>query len=174
VYEATPIEAFVLPLLLARYFKSEFLAYRAIAGPSVTRGDFDTRRFDRLKTIVLGRSYVGRAALDPSLLASFDATFVRLFLWYSIAPSKVPGRSWITAARVMRQFRDEAARLGIGMNPFEVYPGRRRSRFLAKVLWVLSGFLPSQRDHFERLRKRSWGREIEWEAPELPRRWAKS
>jgi hypothetical protein len=39
VYEATPIEDFVLPLLLTRYLKSEFQAYRAIAGPSITRGE---------------------------------------------------------------------------------------------------------------------------------------
>src|SRR5215211_457250 len=107
VYEATPIEAFVLPLLLTRYFKSEFQAYRAIAGPSVTRGTFNARRFDRLKTTVLGRAYVERAQFHASTLAAFDAAFVQLFLWYSIAPSKLPGPSWIATARVMRQYREE-------------------------------------------------------------------
>ena len=170
VYEATPIEAFVLPLLVTRYFKSEFQAYRAIAGPSVTRGGFDARRFDRLRTIVLGRRYVEDAGLDPTMLASFDAAFARLFLWYSIAPSKLPGRSWMTAARVMRQYRDEAARLGIGMTPFDVHPGGRKSRLLARLLWVVSGFLPSQRTHFDRLRQQSWGREIEWTTPQMPDR----
>ena len=174
VYEATPIEAFVLPLLVRRYFKSEFRAYRAIAGPSITRGEFDPRRFDRLKTIVLGRSYVKGAELHRSQRTPFDAAFVRLFLWYSIAPSRLPGRSWITAARVMRQYRGEAAQLGISMDPFDVYPGGRKSGLLARFLWVLSGLLPSQQYHFDRLRQRSWGREIEWQAPELPRRWAKT
>jgi hypothetical protein len=173
VYEATPIEAFVLPLLVKRYFKSEFQAYHAIAGPSVTRGEFNPRRFDRLKTIVLGRSYLKGAQLDRTMLAPFDAAFARLFLWYSIAPSKLPGRSWITAVRVMRQYRDEAAQLGIGMEPFDVYPGGRKSRLLARLLWTLSGLLPSQRSHFDRLRQQSWGREIEWTAPEMPKRWAR-
>ena len=173
VYEATPIEAFVLPLLLKRYFKSHFRAYRAIAGPSVTRGRFDQRRFDRLMTTALGRSYLKRARLEPSTLASFDAAFARLFLWYSIAPSRLPGQSWIIAARVMRQYREEAAQLGIGMDPFDVYPGGRKSRFVARLLWAASAALPSQRKHFDRLRERSWGREIEWAAPELPKRWAK-
>jgi glycosyltransferase involved in cell wall biosynthesis len=173
VYEATPIEAFVLPLLLTRYFKSEFQAYRAIAGPSVTRGTFNARRFDRLKTTVLGRSHVERAQLDASTLAPFDAAFVRLFLWYSIAPSKLPGPSWFAAVRVMRQYREEAARLRIGMDPFSVYPGGRKSRFVAGLLWALSAALPSQRNHFDGLRRRSWGRDIEWVAPELPERWAK-
>ena len=174
VYEATPIEAFVLPLLVTHYFKSDFQAYRAIAGPSVTRGAFDARRFDRLRTTVLGRRYLESAELSQSMLAPFDAAFARLFLWYSIAPSKLPGRSWIVAARVMRQYREEAARLGTSMDPFDVYPGGRKSRFVARLLWMLSGLLPSQRGHFDRLRQRSWSREIEWEAPELPRRWAKN
>ena len=173
VYEATPIEDFVLPLLLTRYLKSEFQAYRAIAGPSITRGEFDPRRFDRLRTTVLGRSYLERARLDPSKLAPFDAAFARLFLWYSIAPSRLPGRSWIIATRVMRHYREEAARLGIRMDPFSVYPGGRRSRFIARLLWALSAALPSQRGHFDRLRQRSWGREIDWPVPELPKRWAK-
>jgi hypothetical protein len=174
VYEATPIEAFVLPLLVTRYYKSDFQAYRAIAGPSVTRGDFDERRFDRLTTIVLGRSYLTGATLDQSTLAPFDAAFVRLFLWYSIAPSRVPGRSWIVAARVMRQYRDEAARLRVGVNPFDVYPGGRQSRLVAGLLWAISAALPSQQNHFDRLRQRRWGREIEWTAPELPMRWART
>lgn len=173
VYEATPIEVFVLPLLLTRYFKSEFQAYHAIAGPSVTRGAFDPRRFDRLKTTVLGRRYMERARLEPSTLAPFDAAFARLFLWYSIAPSRRPGRSWITAARVMRQYREEAAQLGISADPFDVYPGARKSRIVARLLWIVSAALPSQRSHFDRLRERSWRREIEWTTPELPNRWAK-
>ena len=78
-----------------------------------------------LKTIVLGRSYVKGAQLDRSMLAPFDAAFARLFLWYSIAPSKLPGRSWITATRVMRQYREEAAQLGIGLDPFDLLPGSR-------------------------------------------------
>ena len=173
VYEATPIEDFVLPLLLTRYLKSEFQAYRAIAGPSITRGEFDLRRFDRLRTTVLGRSYLQRARLDPSTLAPFDAAFARLFLWYSVAPSRLPGRSWIIAARVMGHYREEAARLGIRMDPFNVYPGGRKSRFVARLLWALSAALPSQRGHFDRLRQRSWGREIDWAVPKLPERWAK-
>lgn len=173
VYEAMPIEAFVLPLLLTRYFKSDFRAYRAIAGPSVTRGQFDARRFDRLKTTVLGRDYVQRAGLEPSKLRPFDAAFARLFLWYSIAPSRLPGPSWITAARVMRQYREETARLAIRVDPFGVYPGRRKSRFVVRLLWVLSAALPSQRNHFDEMRQRSWGRDIEWSPPEIPERWAK-
>lgn len=170
VYEATPVEVFVLPLILTRYFKSEFQAYRAIAGPSVTRGEFDPRRFDRLKTTVLGRLYLERARLEPSALAPFDAAFARLFLWYSVAPSRLPGRSWITAARVMRQYREETAQLGISVDPFDVYPGGRKSRFVARLLWAVSAALPSQRKHFDRLRERSWGRDIEWAVPELPKR----
>jgi hypothetical protein len=79
------------------------------------------------------------------MLGPFDAAFARLFLWYSVAPSRLPGRSWITAARVMRHYREEAARLGISMDPFNVYPGGRKSRFIAGLLWALSAALPSQR-----------------------------
>ena len=172
LYEATPIEAFVLPLLLNRYFKSDFLAYRAIAGPSVTRGARQNPRYyDRLQTIALGRAFLHEAKLATAERAEFDRAFVRLFLWYSIKPSKVPGRSWLTAMRVMRQYRDEAARFAITIDPLDEYPGRARSRLVAKLLWRLSRLMPSQQAYFDRLRQDSWNRPIEWTAPELPERW---
>ncbi len=175
LYEATPIEAFVLPLLLNRYFKSDFRAYRAIAGPSVTRGATQNPRyFDRLQTTVLGRAFVHEAKLEPAERAEFDRAFIRLFLWYSIKPSKIPGRSWLTAMRVMRQYRDEAARFAITIDPLEVYPGGRRSRVVARLLWRLSRLMPSQHAYFDRLRQGSWDRPIEWTAPEIPERWRTS
>lgn len=175
VYEATPIEDFVLPLLLTSYFKSDFPAYQAIAGPSVTRGaEANPRYFDRLKTIALGREWIAGAKLPAAARETFDVAFVRLFLWYSIVPSKLPGRSWLNAARVMRQYRDEAARFGITMNPFDIYPGRKLSRFVARLLWSLSLLMPSQTSHFDRVRQGAWGREIEWTAPEIPARWRRN
>ena len=175
LYEATPIEAFVLPLLLNRYFKSDFLAYRAIAGPSVTRGARQNPRyFDRLRTTVLGRAFAHEAKLEPAARADFDRAFIRLFLWYSIKPSKVPGRSWFTAMRVMRHYRGEAARFAITIDPLDVYPGRARSRLVVRVLWELSRLMPSQHTFFVRLRQGCWDRPIEWTAPEMPERWRTS
>ena len=172
LYEATPIEVFVLPLLLNRYFKSDFCAYRAIAGPSITRGARQNPRyFDRLKTIALGRAFVHEAKLEPAARVEFDQAFIRLFLWYSIKPSKVPGRSWLTAMRVMRQFRDEATRFEITIDPLSVYPGGARSRLVARFLWRLSSMLPSQRAYFDRLREGSWDRPIKWTPPCIPERW---
>ena len=174
IYEATPIEAFVLPLLLGRYFKSDFQAYRAIAGPSVTRGvGQNPRYFDRLRTIALGRAYVQDARLDPAARSAFDEAFIRLFLWYSIKPSKIPGRSWLTAMRVMRQYRDEARGFAITVDPLDVYPGGKRSRLVARLLWRLSRLMPSQTAYFDRLRRLGWNRPIEWTAPEIPARWRK-
>jgi glycosyltransferase involved in cell wall biosynthesis len=171
VYEATPIEDFVLPFLVQTYFKSDFEAYRVITGQSVTRGRADPRRFDRLKTIVLGMEFARQAKLDPELRERFDAAFVRLFLWYSLRLSPIPSGSWLSAARVMRQYRDVAKRFCVSLDPFDLYGGRARSRIVMRLLWALSFLLPSQRRHFERLRAAAWSQELQWIRPEMPARW---
>ena len=170
IYEATPIEAFVLPLLVKSYLMVDFVAYRGNAdSDSVTRGGgLRDRHFDRLSTIPLGMSCIHAAGLQSHLREPFDAAFVRLFLWYSIRLSRLPGRSWLLAARVMRKFRDEARRFGIGGDPFDHYPGRRTSRRVLRMLWTLSAALPPQDRYFRRLHMRVWGREISWAPPALP------
>lgn len=173
VFEATPLEAFVLPLLLSRYTTRDFAAYKgSIEHASVTRGErFDPRLYDRLETVSLGRAFVQQASLSPAARRAFDAAFVRLFLWYSIRLSKLPDRSWLLAARVMRKFRDEARRFGITGDPFDHYPGRTVSRIVLRFLWALSAALPAQDSFFERLHLRVWGRPILWNPPEMPARW---
>ena len=174
VYEATPIEDFVLPLLIETYFKSDFRAYEVIAGQSVTRGGNDPRRFDRLRTITLGMEFARRAKLDPEICERFDAAFTRLFLWYSLRLSALPGRSWMSAIRVMRQYRDEARRFSIAQNPFDLYSGRARSRMVMRLLWALSFLMPSQQEYFGRLRAKAWPHELEWRLPEMPSRWMRT
>jgi glycosyltransferase involved in cell wall biosynthesis len=174
VYEATPIEDFVLPFLVETYFKSNFEAYRVIIGQSVTRGGTDPRRFDRLKTIVIGMEFARRAKIDPELRERFDAAFVRLFLWYSLRLSTFPSGSWMSAARVMRQYRDEAKGFGISLDPFDLYRGKARSRIVMRLLWMLSFLLPSQRRHLKRLRAKAWSRELQWIPPEMPDRWRRA
>jgi glycosyltransferase involved in cell wall biosynthesis len=169
VYEATPIEAFVLPLLVSRYQRIDFTAYRVSASEnSVTRkaGLPGPRFYDRLQTIPLGFDYLQQAA--PEVRAEFEAAFIRLFLWYSIRLSKLPDRSWLVAARVMRKFRDEARRFGISGDPFDHYPGRPLSRFVLRALWALSASLPSQDRYFNRLHMRSWNRPVSWKPPFPP------
>lgn len=171
IFEATPIEAFVLPLLVSTYFKSDFTAYRANTDcPSVTRtgGRFDPRFYDRLQTLSLGMAYVYSAGVEADRRPDFDAAFVRLFLWYSIRLSKLPGRSWLLAARVMRKYRDESRRFGIRGDPFAHYPGGRASRTVLRTLWALSAELPPQDAYFERLHMRAWGRKISWNPPVPP------
>ena len=174
VYEATPIEDFVLPFLVESYFKSDFRAYEVIAGQSVTRGGSDPRRFDRLKTITLGMKFARQAKLDPRVSERFDAAFIRLFLWYSLRLSGLPGRSWMSAIRVVRQYRNEARRFGIALNPFDLYSGRARSRTVMRLLWALSFLMPSQKGYFGRLRAKAWPHELEWKPPEMPSRWRRA
>jgi len=167
-YEATPIESFVLPLLLERYLKVDFIAYRAnTMSPSITRGSskLAPHRFDCLHTIPLGMAFVDRAALDDPQRARFEAAFIRSFLWYVVAIPPFPGRAWLRTLRVMRQCRDEATRFRLTANPLNFYPGGRRSRLAARLLWALSAALPSQQGYFKRLRERVWAHPIVWEPP---------
>lgn len=172
IFEATPIEAFVLPLLVSSYVVAEFTAYKAnTSSPSVTRGGgkSEARFFDRLATVSLGRAFVRQAQLDRAALARFDEAFVRLFLWYSIRLSKRPDHSWLLALRVMRKFRDEARRFDICDDPFLFYGGGRASRSVMRLLWRISAALPPQDSYFEDLHMSAWGRKLAW-APPIMRR----
>ena len=176
-YEATPLEFFVLPLLVQRYLKVDFVAYRAnTLSPSVTRGSagFQPHYYDCLHTIPLGMAFVDQAQIDESARADFEAAFIRTFLWYVIRISRLPGSSWVRAARVMRQFRDEAKRYGVQMDPLSLYPGRRPSKLLMRFLWIASASLPSQQGYFRSLRARAWAHDMVWEPPELPARYRKT
>jgi Glycosyl transferase family 2 len=172
-YEALPIEAFVLPLIVTDFVRVRYAPYWSNSdNRSVTRSEpRDPRRFDRLSTSARGMAYVGGAHLKPQVRAQFEAAFIRLFLWFSIRLSRWPGSSWAEAARVMRQYREEAAQLGIHIDPLALYPGRRASKAVVSLLWRLSARLPSQQAFFRRLRQCGWGREIVWDVPRLPSRW---
>ena len=175
-YEATPLEFFVLPLLLEHYLKVDFVAYRAnTLTASVTRGvgGFAPHQYDVLQTIPLGMAFVDQANLDQAVRGDFDAAFVRTFLWYVIAVSPLPGPSWVRAARVMRQYRDDAKRLRVLLDPLTLYPGGRLSGLVMRLLWLVSAALPPQRAYFRRLRERVWPGEIAWEPPEMPARYRK-
>jgi hypothetical protein len=167
IYEATPIEAFVLPLLVSRYATSNFKAYLANThSPSVTRASADDPRlFDRLQTVSLGMRHLRQSGIAAADRAPFDAAFTRLFLWYSIRLSRRPGKSWLTAARVMRRYRDEARELDVRGDPFALYPGRSASKRVMRAIWLLSHALPSQKHYFHRLHMCAWGRPITWDPP---------
>ena len=172
-YEATPIEAFVLPLLLRDYLKVPFSAYRAnVDTPSVTRGSskFAAARYDCLRTISLGMTFVNQANLDGAARRPFEAAFVRLFLWYVIAVTRLPGTSWVRAMRIMRLYRSEAERLRVFVDPLPFYPGGRASRLVVALLWRLSALLPPQDRYFGRLRNRVWTHEIVWQPPTIATR----
>ena len=173
-YEATPIEAFILPLVLDQYRKVDFKAYFAnVDTPSITRGSgrFAPARYDCLHTIALGMEFVDQAKLDEVARTQFEAAFVHLFLWYVISLSPLPGRSWLRAMRVMRLYRARAKRLRVLVDPLSLYPGSRASRLIVQFLWRLSAALPPQDIYFQRLRRGVWNRDIVWQFPVIPPRW---
>lgn len=173
-YEATPLEFFVLPLLLERYLKVEFIAYHAnTRTASITRGSegFAAHQYDCLHTIPLGMAFVDQAHLDESARTQFEVALIRTFLWYVVGISPLPGRSWGRAMRVMRHYRDEAQRFGVRRDPLTLYPGGRLSRLVMRLLWLASAIFPSQQGYFRRLRARTWAHDIVWEPPEMPARY---
>lgn len=173
-YEATPLEFFVLPLLVDHYLKVDFVAYRAnVSTPSITRGADWSRaaRFDCLHTIPLGMAFVAEARLDEGARSAFEAAFIRTFLWYVVSLSPLPGRSWLGALRVMRLYREQARALGVLRDPRPLYPGGHLSGLVMRFLWLASAAIPSQRSHFRRLRNRLWSRDIVWEPPQMPDRY---
>lgn len=172
IFEATPLEAFLLPVLTDTFFKSEFAAYKCILDHrSVTRKADDRGLYDRLETVALGMKFIHSLELPYVHRAQFEVAFVRLMLWYSIRLSKWPDPSWVRAARVMRKYRDEARRFVIHDDPFDHYEGRSASRLILKLLWTASAALPSQDGYFRRLRISKWGREIDWTPPRGKLNW---
>jgi hypothetical protein len=119
-------------------------------------------------------AFVAGAHLDRAARDRFEAAFIRAFLWYIISISPLPGPSWILAARIMRQYRDEARRFRLLLDPLKYYPGRRRSALVMRLIWIVSAALPTQRGYFRRLRQRVWTHHIIWEPPELPARYRKA
>jgi hypothetical protein len=170
--EPTPLEGFVLPLHVRSYFKSDFRAYIVCEDQlSVTRGPRgrEPHYHDKLATCSLGMDYVHGLELPDAMRNELNRTFVRLFLWHTIRLTRLPGPAWIRAARIMRQFRDEARRFRLGSDPWSHYPGRWHSRLVAKAIWAISAGFPSQNRYFDRLHMRAWGRPIQWQRPsELP------
>jgi len=173
-FEATPIEGFVLPLVVESYRDVDRVAYRGnVATQSVTRTGrgFDPSYYDRLTTFSLGMAFADRARLDTQSRLAFETAFTQLYLWYTIRLSRLPGPSWIRGARVMRQYREEARRLGLTVDPFASFKGRLHTRAAFRLLWAISAALPPQDRYFARLRARVWRRPLEWSSPDLPARW---
>lgn len=175
-YESA-FEAFILPLHVLKYLKSDFRAYTVVIdSDSVTRDrrQTDPRFYDRLENACLGIAYVLQFDFAPDIRRRFEKAFVNFCLWYNVRLTKMPGPMWLRAVRVMRRFRDEASRFGIRQDPFAVYEGRRRSRVVLRFLWTLSKLLPSQDAYFRALRMRDWGGDIAWEEPTAVPGWSRS
>lgn len=167
-YEATPLEGFVLPLHVGAYFKIDFRAYAVCEEHmSVTRdpGGREPHYYDKLATCCLGMEYARGLDLPDAARDELERTFVRLFLWHTVSLTRIPGRSWLRAARVMRKFRDDASRFRIRTDPWSLYPGRQHSRLAARTVWALSAALPSQDGYFDRLHMEAWKRPITWQQP---------
>jgi hypothetical protein len=68
------------------------------------------------------------------------------------------GVSWRLVARVMRQYRADAARLEVDFNPTSYFKGSLRRELIFFLLWHASGLLPDQRQFFEDSRAAAWGK----------------
>jgi hypothetical protein len=73
----------------------------------------------------------------------------------------------------MRQYRDEAKRFRMRLDPLKCHVGRHRSKFVMRFLWLLSALLPSQHRYFQLMREQVWKRDLVWKPPKMPDRYLK-
>ena len=158
----------VVPLFVTCYLKSGFVAYRVVLDhESVTRDPkgSDPRFYDRIENACLAMSYFRELGLRDEVERDLEETFVNFCLWYNVRLTRLPGPAWLRALRIMRRYRDEAARFGIRVDPFHVYKGRMRSAAVLRILWVASRLMPRQDRYFKALRAAAWRRDIKWDRP---------
>jgi glycosyltransferase involved in cell wall biosynthesis len=158
----------VVPLFVSCYLKIDFVAYRVVLDPqSVTRdrNGSDPRFYDRLENACIAMSYFRELNLGTDVRVHLEETFVNFCLWYNVRLTRTPGPMWLRTLRIMRRFRDEAARFDVRLDPFHLYNGRTRSSAVLRVLWAISKAMPPQDSYFKALRARAWGREISWDRP---------
>jgi glycosyltransferase involved in cell wall biosynthesis len=158
----------VVPLFVSRYLKIDFVAYHVVLDhQSVTRdrNGSDPRFYDRIENACVAMSYFRELDVEPEVRAHLEERFVQFCLWYNVRLTRAPGPMWLRTLRVMRRFRDEAARFGIRSDPFRVYQGRMRSSAILRLLWAISRFMPAQDAYFTALRAGAWGRGISWQQP---------
>lgn len=158
LYEDNPYE-FIYPFWICRFYKSGVMAYYYHEEhDSVTRGSLTPRYFDRMYTAIYGFVRVVEMA-SPEERVLLERKFINLYLFNTVARQiyKNPGSSWLTALRVMRQYRDVAKSLEISASPLKIFAGNYKARSLFYLLWGASFCLSSQEDYFEQLRLKAWG-----------------
>lgn len=167
---------FIFPFLTQRFYKSHIVGYRHYPGPgSVTRtgGKFTPRLYDQLVTQAFGLDFALAQDLTAAERASLKAKFT-LFHREAVVARLLGKRTllidWPRALRVMRLYRDHAARLGLTLRPPDGGHRGRAYDLIVGALWRLSRSLPDQQSYFARARRRAWPRPIEFPQIVLPPR----
>lgn len=166
IYEDNAL-LFVYPFFIQSFYKSEIIGYvHQEEHESVTRSEASPRYFDRMNTALLGL----KKGLPLAQEAERDLLykkFVRLYLINTVARfmTRLPSREWMTACRVMRQFR-----YVVGENNWtNVRPDmgfvseNLKFKTLFRILWISSYLLPDQNTYFDAVRVQAWGKAFEAE-----------
>jgi glycosyltransferase involved in cell wall biosynthesis len=159
IYEDNAL-LFIYPFYVKSLYKSDLVGYIHCEDyESVTRSGFSTRYLDRMYTAVFGLSRAQELA-GPQELDLLKRKFLRLYLLSTARKmiNRKSGVSWRLVARVMRQYRADAARLEVDFNPTSYFKGSLRRELIFFLLWHASGLLPDQRQFFEDSRAAAWGK----------------
>ena len=164
IYEDNAL-GFVYPFFIQKFYKSEIIGYvHQEEYESVTRSEASPRYFDRMQTALLGLKK-GLDLADENEKTILYKKFVRLYLTNTTARfmTRLPSHGWLTACRVMKQFRYDVKKNDL----VDVQPDtgfiteNLKFRILFYFLWLLSYLLPDQNAYFDEMRMKAWGRPIE-------------
>lgn len=151
---------FIAPLATRSFYKSHVMGYYYNeAGPSITRdGELYTPRFfDRMLTASLGFQEAMKRGLSRPERRAIERMFNQLFLVNTLRVTRIPGRSWLVALRIMKAWREERRKLAVSARPFESLNKGPAVRAVFSLLYAASAMLPSQTGYFSARRKLAWG-----------------
>ncbi len=166
IYEDNSL-GFVYPFVIKSFYKSDIIGYvHHEEHESVTRSESSPRYFDRMNTAFLGLKNGLLHANDDEQIILYQK-FVRLYLVNTVARfmTRLPSKEWLTACRVMRQFRYVVKENDIeNLKPDIGFISENlKFRTLFRMLWTLSYLLPDQNVYFNTLRMQAWGKVFEAE-----------
>lgn len=162
IYEDNAL-LFILPLFVKKFIVHAACAYvHHEEYESITRGSRSSRYFDRMVTAYWGYSTSKNIEQSLSIREMMKSRFIRLYLIDTGRITPVPSLSWLEKMRVMKQFKEDARRLGVAEYRHLIREllsnASLKYRLAFWVLYYTSYFLPSQEAYFQNQRLNAWGR----------------
>lgn len=146
------------PIYIEKFYKSKILAYKQYDFPDSASRYRDFKYYDRLWTNKWSFEKAWKLLENEEDKNVVLKKFTRLFLINSIHPNKIPDKSWILSARIMKFYRQILNQFDIKTNPLNYWNFSKLFKMRFYLIWFFSRFLSDQTKFFEEIRIKAWNR----------------